>query len=255
MKKVNQPLQLKNWSIFFGACVILYLLFCISKFSQTESAYLYVPQTDNIYYVELVFQPNKYNKFEILKNPFKPNRLLPAIAQKRSKKLKEHLENAKLLRDDGLDEYLKKSKKDRDTSINELRTSKEFFKSEEYDNFIKSESAVIIDYLDIQLLYRDMHSKRDPEKHLEQLRKYIPEQLLESFTSDKSYLNNNNPASGAEMVSKKLGIQDIYFVDAIISETYLGLKNPVNKPADIKIFKPAVLFKGTAYYIFDQSLL
>ena len=54
----------------FLLLVILYLYFSYSRERNTQQAYLYDPNSDDIYIVELVQELDEFNKYSFL-NPFK----------------------------------------------------------------------------------------------------------------------------------------------------------------------------------------
>ena len=89
---------------------------------------------------------------------------------------------------------------------------------------------------------------------MESLREYMPKGLTDLFISDNKILENSYSIREFYELERKMAIEDTILVDAVISEQFLSFNEyPLNKPAKIKIIKPAILFKGQAFFLLSKS--
>ena len=233
----------------FLLLVILYLYFSYSREPNTQQAYLYDPNSDDIYIVELVQELDEFNKYSFL-NPFKNDiHGLKTGACWHYGNMKERLENAKLMAENWDAWYDKFTEETDQLSSSTTNSSQEAV--------IQSKKS-IKGPLEVTLLWINLFSRdirfSDEKLHMESLKEYMPKGLADLFISDNKVLENSYSIRETYKLKRKMAIEDTILVDAVVSEQFFSLNEyPLNKPAKIKIIKPAILFKGEAFSLLSMS--
>ena len=152
----------------FLLLVILYLYFSYSREPNTQQAYLYDPNSDDIYIVELVQELDEFNKYSFL-NPFNNDiHGLKTGACWHYGNMKKRLENAKLMAENW-DAWYDKFTEETDQLISSKTNSSQEAVIQSKKS-IKGPSEVTL--LWINLFSRDIRFS-DEKLHMESLKEYM----------------------------------------------------------------------------------